>query len=97
MERELMQHRSRLLDDFASAFHDIDDDRAFELLDLSEGELSELAAGVESLPNPVQAACHVMLADWRQLDAAGRVAALLVLANALADVAVDRVPPMRCP
>jgi hypothetical protein len=79
-----MESRSKLLDDFTSAFDDIDDARALELLDLSDDELPELSLGVAALPNPIRAACQAVLDDWQHLDARARVAALLVLANALA-------------
>lgn len=88
-----MENRSKLLDEFTRTFDDIDEAEALELLDLSEGDRTELAAGLEALPSPVQAACRVVLADWQKLDAPGRVAALLVLANALADAALERDHP----
>lgn len=80
-----MENRSKLLVDFERAFDGVDEVRAVELLDLSDGEASDLAAGIVALPEPIRAACQVVLDDWEGLDAGARVAALLVLANALAD------------
>lgn len=80
-----MENCSKLLVDFERAFDRVDEARAVELLDLSGGEVSELAAGIAVLPEPIRAACQVVLDDWKGLDAGARVAALLVLANALAD------------
>ncbi|HEV2811105.1 MAG TPA: hypothetical protein VGV93_12005 [Acidimicrobiales bacterium] len=80
-----MDNRSKLLVDFERAFDGTDEIRALESLDLSNGEASELAAGIVALPEPIRAACQVVLDDWEGLGADARVAALLVLANALAD------------
>ena len=79
-----MENRSSLHDAFTSTFKDHDGVLAPELVDLSTDELSDLATGVAALPDPVRAACQVVLDDWQRLDVAARVAALLVLANALA-------------
>lgn len=81
-----MENRSKQIGDFADAVSGIQDVRALELVDLSDDELSEVSAGVAALADPIRAACQVVLEDWPQLDAGARVAALLVLANALADL-----------
>ena len=78
-----MQSRSMLHDEFVAAI-DAAEDQLNQHLELTDGELEEVKAGVASLPVPVRAACRVVLEDWEQLDAAARVAALLALANALA-------------
>ncbi len=80
-----MENRSKLLVNFERAFDGVDQIQAVDWLDLSDGEVSDLAAGIVTLPQPIRAACQVVLDDWEGLDAAARVAALLVLANALAD------------
>jgi hypothetical protein len=80
-----MENRSRLLEEFERAFNEVDGVRALEVLDLSDREVSELAAGIAVLPEPLRAACRVVLDDWPGLDPGARVATLLVLANALAE------------
>lgn len=80
-----MENRSRLLEEFERAVDDVDEGRALQVLDLTGDEVSALAAGIAALPDPVRAACRVVLDDWQRLDARSRVAALLVLANALAE------------
>lgn len=82
-----MENRSKLLDEFEAACRDLDDARTVEVLDLSDRELAEVADGVARLGDPVRAACQVVLDDWPRLDASGRLAALLMLANALASAA----------
>lgn len=79
-----MENRSKMLYDFTSAISELDDGRVIELLDLSDDELAGVAAGVTELPDPIRSACQTVLEDWSRLDGAGRCAALLVLANALA-------------
>jgi hypothetical protein len=80
-----MENRSRMLAQFEHAFDEVDEVRASQSLDLTDDEVSELAAGVAVLPEPIRAACQVVLDDWQRLDASERVAALLVFANALAE------------
>jgi hypothetical protein len=80
-----MEDRSRLLEQFERAFNEADEVGMLALLDLSDDEVSELAGGLASLSEPIQAACRIVLDDWQCLGARARVAALLVLANALAE------------
>lgn len=80
-----MENRSWLFDHFERAFDELEESRALALLELSHAEASEVVAGLGSLPEPIQAACRVVIDQWGTLDAKARVAALLALANALAE------------
>jgi hypothetical protein len=53
-------------------------------LELADEAMNVVREGVAALPDPVRAACGVVLNDWPRLGPAARVAALLVFANALA-------------
>jgi hypothetical protein len=85
-----VENRSEVTTDLAGAFLDVEKVRALELLTLSDNERTELRAGVAALPDPIRAACQVVLDHWEELDAVGRAAALLALANALADASDGR-------
>lgn len=56
-----------------------------QIVDLTDDELALLVDGITVLTSPVADVCRSLLASWDELDAAGRAAGLLVLANALAE------------
>jgi hypothetical protein len=87
-----VENRRRLLKEFRSACQELEDAGALESLDLTEAEFAELAAGVVVLPEPIREACQVVIDDWPFLGAGERVAALLVLANALAEASACSGP-----
>lgn len=72
------------LDEFLRACDDIDEARLSPQLTMHDDEAADVRAGVATLGDPVGTACQVILDNWADLDAVGRVAALIAFANALA-------------
>ncbi len=91
---ETVEDRFELFEQFERAFDEVDELRVLPLLDLTDDEKSELIVGIANLPEPILAACRVVLDDWHSLDSRARAAALLTLANALA--ARDLVRESNC-
>jgi hypothetical protein len=79
-----MASASRSIREFAQAFEGPDVNRFSGLIELTDEEFAEVVAGVHHLPDPRAAVCQLLLDEWDELDSPSRVAALLVLANALA-------------
>ena len=79
-----MKSRAKPMENFVRAFDEVDDVNVRHQVELSQDEVAELQGGIDALPDPVRAACQVVLDEWRELDGQARVAALLTLANALA-------------
>lgn len=72
--------------EFRQVVGGIDREILSELSALNEDERDLVAAGLTQVGGIVGAVCQRVLDEWDGLDAQGRVAALLMIANALANV-----------